>query len=1166
MSVQFILGRAGTGKTEHILTELVRESQQRPLGPPLYWLVPNQATFISQRRLMLNTNVSATARIRVLGPAQLCHALLGQMGIGVPQIISPIARLLVLGKAVTGVKNELKYFAPSLHKSGFLPALDATLQQLVRENQNAQSLRAVAEGLDGNSSNRAVCAKLRDMALIMEAWNKHLSQQRFDPDNLPNYLCTLLTGQGQIFCDTQIFVDAFSSMSGTEINLLCRLAKCVKSVVITLLVDPARGSAAGAPFDEVAPAFRRTHRLYQRLMAQLAKDNVAVAPNICLDEPLRFANSELRRMEEMLACAPVSPAARVSPVSPASPASPVSPQVPRGDEIAVTVVPDITTEVVRIAREIRRLIRQGFRYREIGIITNAIEAYEEPIRRYFSSYQIPVFIDHQKPVTIHPMTSGARALLRLGEDGYRLADLLIFLRSGMTPIAATDVDEFENFALAHAMDFRSLKEPWTLDASPRRPRASGASMESGYSSQLAAANRVRAGLNDILGNWVETCGGRKMGVAEWTEKFQAILLSPQAWAKLEAEIQAATARGDAQTAALHRAMGTQLSELFDVIRLEMPDDPAAFSEFAHIISTCFDGLMLRLIPPTVDQVLVTSAQRSRHPEFKIVFIPGFVDKKFPLVTDENLVLNHADIEKMSIRMPEVFSTLTQNVLSAPFFDYVAMTRASDRMFISRPRVDSAGDHVAASIYEAELRALAPGERKPEPAPESAWIDDLTSPHDALIFAGRQYAATDQSAPGALAMLEWLDSDAPAPLRQSWRALRSRLGGRLIADVDSGRLLADPNGVAEVSISALEVYARCPLKYYFRHLIALRPRDQWRADAMEIGSLNHTVLENVFAKIIAGEGPLAGWPAANAAAIRKAVDDAVAEACVGLNLHAANAAPELLPMIDLLQANLRHVLEYQAHLCTALNLKPAEVEYRLTRHLDEVSVPVSADTTALNADALTVRLVGKIDRIDNTPDNQAIVFDYKSGDEKLKEAHIAAGLQLQLIGYMFALDDQARGTAIPRVSIGAFYQPLTPSFRDNSLDQGADAAEPSEIYSNVGARGIINADALPTENVAEVAQWIKLERNKDGRWSKRCDGRSTAAFDNVKLIGREKIISLAQQILDGNIRPAPIRLTTSTTACDQCEFKACCPFDRITGVYRGMTSSGAGVDRAEGAPA
>ena len=50
-----------------------------------------------------------------------------------------------------------------------------------------------------------------------------------------------------------------------------------------------------------------------------------------------------------------------------------------------------------------RLVREeGLRFRQIAIVTNAMEAYEKNLRGILEEYEIPCFIDARRETTAHP--------------------------------------------------------------------------------------------------------------------------------------------------------------------------------------------------------------------------------------------------------------------------------------------------------------------------------------------------------------------------------------------------------------------------------------------------------------------------------------------------------------------------------------------------------------------------------------------------------------------------------------------------------------------------------------------------------------------------------------------------------------------------------------------
>ena len=69
MAVRFIIGRAGTGKTRHCFDAIVADMRAEPLnGPPIYWILPKQATFSAERELTTQSGLEAFTRARAEDP------------------------------------------------------------------------------------------------------------------------------------------------------------------------------------------------------------------------------------------------------------------------------------------------------------------------------------------------------------------------------------------------------------------------------------------------------------------------------------------------------------------------------------------------------------------------------------------------------------------------------------------------------------------------------------------------------------------------------------------------------------------------------------------------------------------------------------------------------------------------------------------------------------------------------------------------------------------------------------------------------------------------------------------------------------------------------------------------------------------------------------------
>lgn len=57
------------------------------------------------------------------------------------------------------------------------------------------------------------------------------------------------------------------------------------------------------------------------------------------------------------------------------------------------------TELEYIAKRILGLVKKGYRYNEIGIITGNLEEYASNAKMIFEKYDIPLYLDYKKELS-----------------------------------------------------------------------------------------------------------------------------------------------------------------------------------------------------------------------------------------------------------------------------------------------------------------------------------------------------------------------------------------------------------------------------------------------------------------------------------------------------------------------------------------------------------------------------------------------------------------------------------------------------------------------------------------------------------------------------------------------------------------------------------------------
>src|SRR5690242_18811385 len=118
MSVRFVIGRAGTGKTHRCFCAIVDAVARDPLGPPIYWIVPKQATFMAERELTCASGLHGFCRVRVVSFELLGEEILADCGGGAVPQVTATGRQTVLGHLLRIHQEKLKFFTSVARQAG----------------------------------------------------------------------------------------------------------------------------------------------------------------------------------------------------------------------------------------------------------------------------------------------------------------------------------------------------------------------------------------------------------------------------------------------------------------------------------------------------------------------------------------------------------------------------------------------------------------------------------------------------------------------------------------------------------------------------------------------------------------------------------------------------------------------------------------------------------------------------------------------------------------------------------------------------------------------------------------------------------------------------------------------------------------------------------------
>ncbi len=156
-------------------------------------------------------------------------------------------------------------------------------------------------------------------------------------------------------------------------------------------------------------------------------------------------------------------------------------------------------------------------------------------------------------------------------------------------------------------------------------------------------------------------------------------------------------------------------------------------DYVAILDSAFSQLTLAFIPPSLDQVLVGSIERSRHPDLKAVFLIGATQRQFPVPVSSDSILADDDRSAAESAGFELAATESRELTERQYLAYIAFTRPSEFLCVTYPLADDSGSAVARSEFIAAVESLFEGLGEESIAGGQVEIEKVSKKYARLYF-------------------------------------------------------------------------------------------------------------------------------------------------------------------------------------------------------------------------------------------------------------------------------------------------------------------------------------------------------------------------------------------------------------------------------------------------
>lgn len=1109
MALHIHYGSSGSGKSFNLYRRILDEADQNRDRNYLV-IVPEQFTLQTQKEFVRLSQGGGILNIDVLSFPRLAHRVFEELGGNRRIVLEDTGKSMIVKKVLMDKRSELGIYGGNINRPGFVDEIKSIIAEFYQYSVNDETL----DRMEQLAQNRPLMRnKMKDIRIIYNGFRDFLSDKYITNEEILDKLCEVMDDSKLIKGCTVCF-DGFTGFTPSQYNLTRRLMCFASDIYVTVTMDARDVTRLLREHDLFYLSYETAGKL--RRMAEQAGLDVETRTQDGI--PHRFADSPaLRHLEHNIFRRPAAHfGAEQDDVVIMSSGS-------RQDEIALAVC------------EIKRLVRSGYRYGDIAIISGDVTGYGKTASRELERAGIPYFIDEKQDILKNPLVEMIRALLEIASSDFSYEAVFRFLRCGIRTLLDSETDVLENYVIA--LGIRGRRR-WSKEW--RHTYRTSREIDFGQ------INSLREKVYGILDGVTEKLCDDIVCVRDKLTAIYNLILDTDVAGQLadmfshEERLSLSRLRKEHENEQVQRLV----AEVFERIEALLGDECMDTAEFGSLLDTGFRESKLRSVPPSADSILIGDIERTRLKDIKVMFLLGMNDAIVPKGTMGGGILSDADRELLAENNIELAPTGRRSSYLTEFYLYLNLTKPSEKLYVSYYSMDDSGKPARPSYLVDRVRRLYTTEHGGKTLSYIRTINDRSlaagsceGAIDVILGTDRGFSAMtrvlrdcgENSSDVFMALYEMFLAEEPARVNKIMKALR---GEGLNEKLDASHARELYGSVLKGSVTRLEQYAACAFSHFLNYGLALEERAVYEFKAPDLGIVYHRSIE-LFGSALRDEG--IGWQELDEDIKERCVSRAVSEAAEGYGNDILTSSGRNEYIITRLGRVVRRTVDVLEKQIRAGAFEP--------RYYEE----------SFNHAGQYMSLRGKIDRMDVAQKGDKLylrVIDYKSGSTTFDLQRLYYGLSLQLGVYL------TEGTRILRERCGGREVIPAGIFYYNIDDPIVEKSQHSEddIVKELRLKGITNRESdvltLMDDSFDDEGGGIKpsvrssvinVETLKSGEFSKNSMIAGTGQLEALGEFLDDRLHRQGEAIMKGDTSINPFRLDNKT-ACDYCSYKGVCGFD------------------------
>ena len=789
MSLRFIYGKSGTGKTTYCFNEIKKIADKEKI----YIITPEQFSYSAEKKLLEELEgVSINAEVITFN--RMASRVFTEVGGINDVVISKSAKAMLIYSILDKEKKNLKFIGNS---NDNIELIEKEITELKKHNITVEKLE---QGIDKIDS-PILKTKLQDIYNVYKIYEEKMQNNFIDEEDLLTKLYNKLP-ESKMFDGATVYIDEFSGFTKQEYNIVTEILKKAKQVNVTICTDSLMDNL------EKERDIFYFNKQFAKLLTESAQNvDEKLEKPIFLNEKYRFKNKELKHLEENIYNYKYQKYKE------------------ENKNIKLFIASSPYTEIEHVAQEINKLTREeNYNYRDIAVITQNIDSVNSIAKAIFSKHNIPVFIDEKNEITENIIIKYVLSILEIFTTNWNTESVLNYIKSGFLNLERDQIYLVENYCKKYGINRNKWhKNAWRENEELRKQI-------------VEPLLELKAKLDS------------EKTTKSITENLYKYLVENNIQEKLNEKIEKLKSIGEEIIAKDYQASLDILINVFDEIVEFFGDEKTTLDRYKEILKVGLRNKEVGKIPQYIEQVIIGDVNRSRTHKVKAVFIIGVNDGSFPSVNKNEGYINDEDRNILKEIEIELAKTTTDNLFEEQFNIYKAFTTAEEKLYISYSSSNKEGAALRPSIIISKIKKIFPKlKEESDIISKKSVITNQNATFEELLKNIRKLKDGEHIDDIWQDVYNWYNANEywKAKLQYSLNGLNYTNKAEKITDENIQKLYGN---TLKTSISRLEQYRKCPFSFHLKYGLKIKEEEEYKIKPLDTGSFMHEVVDTFFEEV------------------------------------------------------------------------------------------------------------------------------------------------------------------------------------------------------------------------------------------------------------------------------------------------------------------------------